>query len=46
MSSPHEQARQDQPPIDVIEPDPGTNPRAEEQVADEVRGEDPATPQP
>jgi hypothetical protein len=37
---------QEQPPIDVIEPDPTQNPRPEEQVADEVRSEDPATPQP
>jgi hypothetical protein len=44
--TPSEQAQQEQPPIDVIEPDPSSNPRAEEQVADEVRAEDPATPQP
>lgn len=37
---------QRQPPIDVIEPDPETPPRPEEQTADEIRHEDPATPQP
>lgn len=46
MTSPHEQAPQDQPPIDVLEPDPGANPRPEEQAADEARDDDPATPQP
>lgn len=38
--------QQAQPPIDVIEPDPTLNPRPEEQVADEVRAEEPATPKP
>jgi hypothetical protein len=38
--------QQHQPPIDVIEPDPETPPRPEEQTADEIRQEDPATPQP
>jgi hypothetical protein len=37
---------QEQPPIDVIEPDPSTPPRPEEEIADEVRQDDPATPQP
>jgi len=37
---------QEQPPIDVIEPDPNTPPRPEEEVADTVRQDDPAIPQP
>jgi hypothetical protein len=37
---------QSQPPIDVIEPDPSANPRAEEEAADEIRADEPATPQP
>jgi hypothetical protein len=37
---------QTQPPIDVIEPDPATNPRPEEQAADEIRSDEPATQQP
>ncbi len=41
-----ETPEQTQPPIDVIEPDPSTVPRAEEEAADEMRGDEPATPQP
>jgi hypothetical protein len=39
-------APQEQPPIDVLEPDPEAPPRPEEQTADEVRTEAPAEPQP
>jgi hypothetical protein len=39
------QPDQEQPPIDVIEPDPTVPPRPEEEAADEIRAEDPATPQ-
>ena len=52
MSSPEQptssehSSSQEQPPIDVIEPDPTVPPRPEEQAADEIRAEDPATPQP
>jgi hypothetical protein len=47
MSTPQEpSSSQKQPPIDVIEPDPTVAPRPEEQAADEVRAEEPATPQP
>ncbi len=46
MSTAQPPEQQDQPPLDVIEPDPTRNPRPEEEVADEVRAEDPATPQP
>ena len=40
------QPEQEQPPIDVIEPDPTVPPRPEEAAADEIRAENPATPQP
>ena len=45
MSTP-QQPPQHQPPIDVIEPDPETPPRPEEQTADAIRQDEPATPQP
>jgi hypothetical protein len=41
-----ETPEQTQPPIDVIEPDPSANPRPEEQAADGIRADEPATPQP
>jgi hypothetical protein len=47
MSTPQEpSSSQEQPPIDVIEPNPTVPPRPEEQAADEIRAEDSATPQP